>query len=166
MILSMSRQTLLFLSTIAAGAVIGLIYDLFRVLRKTIPHANLAVQIEDAVFWLGCSVLMFSFMLHRNYGEVRFFAILGMALGAVIYFHTISKIVMRVLLTLAVLMQRTMIIALRILFTPVRLTVKLLTPPSKWACRKLKRVAQRARSKLRGMLRNARRNMRIMAEKV
>ena len=96
MILSMSGQAWLFLFTVITGFVIGFIYDIFRILRKTIPHSYLMVQLEDILYWICVSLLMFYFMLHRNYGEIRLFSIAGAALGGVLYFLTLSPVIIKV----------------------------------------------------------------------
>ena len=95
MILSMSGQAWLFLFTVITGFVIGFVYDIFRILRKTIPHNHFMVQLEDILYWICVSLLMFYFMLHRNYGEIRLFSIAGAALGGVLYFLTLSLIIMK-----------------------------------------------------------------------
>jgi spore cortex biosynthesis protein YabQ len=135
----MSRQTMLFLSTVCAGAAIGLVYDGFRIFRKTAPHKNTAVQLEDLLFWLAVTIVFFYFMLNQNYGEIRFYSILGIALGMTVYFATISYYVVKVSVSVVEFFKRVVTAALRILFFPVNLLVKLLTPPAK----KLTRVSRK-----------------------
>jgi len=86
----MSDQAVSFLATAAAGAVLGLFYDFFRIFRRVVRHKTAATTIEDAIFWLVSTLLMFIFLLHRNFGEIRGFTFMGMALGAIIYFLTLS----------------------------------------------------------------------------
>jgi spore cortex biosynthesis protein YabQ len=76
MILSMSGQAWLFLSTVLAGAVIGLFFDVFRILRRTVPFLAkpVAVQFEDLFFWLLVTGATFYFMLNQNFGEIRLFS--------------------------------------------------------------------------------------------
>ena len=132
MILSVSDQAVLFMTTVAIGFMIGFVYDLFRIARKTIPHTHIMVQIEDLLFWLLVTLLMFYLMLNRNYGEIRFFSIAGAALGAVLYFCSASILVMRVSVAIISFVQKIVATVVRIVFAPVRM---FLLPPAKWVLR-------------------------------
>jgi spore cortex biosynthesis protein YabQ len=131
MILSMSRQTALFFSTVCAGAAIGVIYDFFRIFRKTTPHKNAFVQIEDLIFWLAATLLMFYFMLHASFGEIRFFVIIGVSVGMLLYFATLSKLVIKIFVAVVNFMKQVVAAAFKIILLPVTLIIKLLTPPIK-----------------------------------
>ena len=91
MILSMSGQAAAFLATAAAGAVLGMLYDCFRILRRVWRHKTVTTTIEDAIFWLVSTLLMFAFLLNRNLGDIRAFIFMGLALGAVLYFLMLSR---------------------------------------------------------------------------
>lgn len=166
MILSMSGQAWLFLSTVVVGFIIGFVYDIFRIIRKTIPHRTWVVQVEDVLYWSSVSILMFYFMLQRNYGEIRFFSIAGAAIGMVIYFCSASILVMKVSVAVIEFFKRVILTALRILLTPIRWLIKLLAPPGK-------KIYQSTRSKVRYLkrgsytkLRKTRKNMLIILKKV
>jgi spore cortex biosynthesis protein YabQ len=127
----MSRQTLLFLSTIGTGVAVGLAYDFFRVFRKTTPHKNAFVQLEDLFFWLTATILFFYFMLIKNYGEIRFFSILGVALGMLLYFHTVSIPIVKAAVLIVTFLKRVIASALRIIFFPIGVLLNILRPPVK-----------------------------------
>jgi len=140
MILSMSGQAALFLSTVALGFLLGFVYDLFRIARKTVPHRPWVVQFEDILFWLVVTLLMFYFMLHRNYGEIRFFSIAGAALGVVIYFCSLSPLVMKVSVAVVEFFKKVLFTVARIILTPIRWALKLIRPPLRKFLRFIKRV--------------------------
>ena len=91
MILSMSSQAATFFATAAAGVVLGVLYDVFRILRRVLRHKTAATTIEDAIFWIISTLLMFIFLLERNFGDIRGFIFMGLALGAVLYFTMLSR---------------------------------------------------------------------------
>ena len=159
----MSGQAWLFLSTVAAGFIIGLAYDIFRILRKTVPHRAWIVQVEDLIYWLAASLLMFHFMMNRNYGEIRFFSILGAALGMVVYFLSISPLVMKVSVAILEFLKKVIVATLRIVLTPVRFIIKfvanIVRPPAKWILKNIKRSGA---TKFRGL----RRNIFVMLKKI
>ena len=170
MILSMSEQTLLFLTTVAAGVVMGFVYDLFRIIRKSFPHNSFMVQFEDVIYWVAVSFLMFYFMLHRNYGEIRFFSIVGAALGMVLYFCTLSVLIMKVAGVVIDVVQRILLTVLRILLWPFKIIFRFLLwmfgPPIRWLGRKFRRQIYFVRLKLHDIMRRVHRHLRIMFRKV
>jgi len=135
MILSMSGQAWLFLGTVAAGFVIGFVYDIFRIARKTARHKPWLVQLEDVLYWTIASVLMFYFMLRQNHGEVRFFAIAGAAIGMVLYFHSLSPLIIKVSVTIINFIQKVILTIVRIILIPIRVLLsllKILVKPLQW----------------------------------
>jgi spore cortex biosynthesis protein YabQ len=95
--ISIAQQTAVFLYSVLLGAMLSVFYDIFRALRKHIPHHNLVVMLEDILFWLISAAAVFVFIYNTNSGEVRAFVFIGAVLGGVLYFLTISKLVIRLL---------------------------------------------------------------------
>lgn len=93
--ISVTGQTVVFLSACVFGMVLGLVYDIFRIFRVAIPHGGAAVFVEDVVFFLICAISTFLFLLCTNAGEIRFFVIAGEILGAVLYYFTIGFVLYR-----------------------------------------------------------------------
>ena len=63
------------------GVLLALCYDLIRLIRRLIPHGNAVVAAEDAVYWLGCGILIFRMMYEVNSGTIRGFAIIAVVMG-------------------------------------------------------------------------------------
>jgi len=155
MILSMSGQAWLFLGTVAAGFVNGFVYDIFRIARKTARHKSWLVQIEDVLYWTIASVLMFYFMLRQNHGEVRFFAIVGAAIGMVLYFNSLSPLVIKISVAVINFIKNVILTIVRIILIPIRILIrliKILAKPCLWLARgfsnRANSVKQGSRNKL------------------
>jgi hypothetical protein len=88
-------------------------------------------------------------MLHRNYGEIRFFALLGMGLGVVLYFVTVSRFIVRVCVAVVEYIKKVVAAVFRILLLPLRLTLAFLSPP-------VKKAGRYTRRRLRGLQRYGR----------
>ena len=166
MILSMTGQAWLFLSTVLVGAAIGLFYDAFRIFRKTAAHTGLAVTLEDLLFWLAATGLTFYYMLHRNYGEIRFFSLVGVAIGILLYFATVSRFVLIVFVAVINYLKRVVATAIRILLIPVRLLAAWLAPPLGRFFGMTKKHARRVKRYGRGKLRKTARDWGIVRKKV
>lgn len=83
-------QATVFFVTVFLGIICAFIFDLFRVIRKIKKYKKVQVHLQDALFWLISSLGVLYFILNYSDGEIRFFYILGLLLGAVLYFVTIS----------------------------------------------------------------------------
>ena len=77
-----SEQLALFLRAVALGAVLGLIYDLFRTLRTL--GGKLWGGVLDALFCLVAAASLFLFVMAGD-GEMRIFVVLGTAGGMLLF---------------------------------------------------------------------------------
>ena len=91
-----TNQSILFLTAVQIGILMGIIFDLIRIFRKLIRHPNFLVQIEDMLFWVVCALIGFYRLYVCNYAEIRPFVFVGMILGAFFYFMTFSVIFMKI----------------------------------------------------------------------
>jgi len=166
MILSMAGQAWLFLSTVLVGAAIGLFYDAFRVIRKTARHSGLAVTLEDFIFWVAATGLTFYYMLHRSYGEMRLFALIGIGVGVLLYFATVSRWVVVVFVAVVNYLKRVVVAVVRVVLVPVRLAAAWLAGPVGKVTGATRKHARRVRRYGKGKLRVAARDWGIVRKKV
>ena len=90
-----SSQALVFITAIEIGIVMGMIFDLIRVVRKIVKHPNFLVQIEDLFYWIACGLIGFYMLYVNNYAAIRPFVFIGIILGAIFYFATFSIVFMK-----------------------------------------------------------------------
>ena len=64
---------------------------IFIEVRNTFRFKTITTNIGDLFVWLLLLVLAFTVLLYINYGEVRLYVFLWMALGLLIYFRFISE---------------------------------------------------------------------------
>lgn len=86
-------QTTSFLYAMALGAVLSVVYDVFRIIRVAFGGRRTAVFVEDLIFSLVALVLTFVFVISFNNGELRFFVLIGEFFGFVICHYTIGRII-------------------------------------------------------------------------
>ena len=91
MILSISYQFKVFLISLFIGFILGLFYDFIKIFRKFILHNNIIINIEDTIYWLFMSIIIFLISLYQNNGEIRIFFIWGIFIGMVLYTTLISS---------------------------------------------------------------------------
>ena len=87
-------QVLFLAGAAALGLGVGLLYDLFRVMRVRIPLPLLGGAL-DLLFWLVVTAGLFVYTTAAGNGEVRFYMIGAVLLGAVVYFWLASRWVLK-----------------------------------------------------------------------
>lgn len=86
----MAQQTRVFLLCVGIGFVLGILYDVVRMLRKIFFTSRKALYVQDILYFVICTFCIFLFLLYANNGGVRAFNFVGMALGWVIYYFTLG----------------------------------------------------------------------------
>lgn len=128
-----SNQANLFLIFTIEGIIIGLIFDIFRILRKSFKTSDLITYIEDILFWLITGVLILYTIFVFNYGEIRFFMFAGIFLGAMFYMLLISQYVIKISVTVIGFFKKTISFIFKIIIFPFRFIYKIFSKPI-WFC--------------------------------
>ncbi|MCL2702704.1 MAG: spore cortex biosynthesis protein YabQ [Defluviitaleaceae bacterium] len=166
MILSMSGQAMLFLTTVVIGLGAGLFYDLFRILRLYIKHRAIVIHAEDLIYWLAVAAVTFYIFLNRHYGEIRGFCFVGVGLGMVIYFTVLSGFFLRAACRLINLLLKIINRVIRILTAPLRAFYRLMRKPLRYLKEVIKKVLQNIGNYVKIKMLSFRRDMRIILKKV
>lgn len=87
------QQAELFVISALYGAALGIWYDFFRAVRKKVFHSNRLVHLEDIVFCVSAAAGLFLLFQICNQGRIRFYVLLGLFAGAMLYFVTGSALV-------------------------------------------------------------------------
>lgn len=85
------NQLFSFFIYVIVGILLGFIFDIFRALRKSIKNSTVATNIEDILFVIISFVIIAMVVQIVNKGELRFYILLGIILGILIYFLSVSK---------------------------------------------------------------------------
>ena len=91
--IELAHQTRLFFMAVGIGFFAGAVFDIFRILRLAVNFGKIAVAIQDVIYILFVFALSFAFLLSKNMGEIRMFAVLGELLGFIIYYLTFGSFV-------------------------------------------------------------------------
>lgn len=91
-----NNQALLFLIFSLNGVIIGLIFDFFRILRKSFKTSDLITYIQDILFWILTGISVIIFMYFFSDGTIRLYMFLGLLLGVFIYILTISQFIIKI----------------------------------------------------------------------
>lgn len=141
--LTIAVQTRLFMMAWGFGFLLGVAYDLCRILRLTITRGRIAVFIVDILYFLAAGLSVFLFMLAYNQGEFRFYLILGIIFGFLIYYFTFGAFILK-------WSNRT----IRLLRRVLRAILHAFMLPILWLERLFQRCFARIRSSVPGKLKN------------
>ena len=87
------NQAYLFIVFSLTGVVIGILFDFFRILRRSFKTSNIITYVEDVLFWILTGVLILYNIWYFNNGEIRIYMFLGIIMGLLIYMLTLSNII-------------------------------------------------------------------------
>lgn len=120
------NQTLLFLIFIINGVLIGIIFDIFRISRKTIKTSDFVTYIEDFLFWIITSIILLYSIFTYNNGELRFFMFLAVILGFSLYLFTISSYLIKINVKIINLVKKVFLKIFEIIYNPFIKVFKIL----------------------------------------
>ena len=114
----MANQAYLFLVFILNGIIIGLLFDIFRILRRSFKTPNFITYIEDIVFWIMSTLIVLYSLFVFNNGEIRFYVFLATFFGIIIYSLTLSNICVIIISVIFKIIKRLFEIIWKILKLP------------------------------------------------
>lgn len=90
MIFDMDRQIAIFIFSLASGILIGILFDLYRIIRGNENPGNIVTAIEDLLFWILTAMIVFIFMMYTNYAYLSFNIFVYMIVGMIIHLKLLS----------------------------------------------------------------------------
>ena len=142
-------QARLFLTSIQIGMMMGIVFDLVRIIRKIIKHPNFFVQIEDMLYWIFCGFTGFYMLYICNYADIRPYIFMGIILGAIFYFLTFSIIFMGIMTRIINYVKKLCYKLYRLVLIPIKKVIILLRVPLKYIQNKYKQMKYQQKLKKR-----------------
>lgn len=119
-----SNQFGLFLMYISTGILISLLFDIFRASRRTIKTSDIVTYIEDIIFWILATLLLLYITFILNSGNIRLFNFIGLALGGILYYFTVSKYFIKIMVTILNFTKKVFLKIFSFIFIPLKLFLK------------------------------------------
>lgn len=80
-----------FVVTIAIGALLGILFDFYRVVHGRVRPRAIFTSVSDFIYWIAATVIIFAGLVASNWGELRAYVFIGLLGGAIIYFRLLSR---------------------------------------------------------------------------
>ena len=93
--ISVSAQTMEFLYAALLGVALGILYDIFAIVRSYLPAKKVIAAIFDVFFWIISIVALLAFVMLVSGGRMRWYVLIGSFLGIFLYKSTISALFFR-----------------------------------------------------------------------
>ena len=90
---SLTSQILIFVYSLALGIFLGFAYDIFRIIRMVINSRNIAIFIQDVLYFILSGGVTFLFVLSVNSGNSRFYILAGEGIGWIAYHITLGEVI-------------------------------------------------------------------------
>ncbi len=90
-------ELILLAESLAAGVFLMAFYDGLRIFRLAVRHGTLWTGIEDVIYWAMSSFITFLLLLHQNSGILRWYSVVGVLSGMLVYNITVSRILFHLL---------------------------------------------------------------------
>lgn len=133
----MPNQLYAFAIFILNGFLIGLLFDIFRILRKSFKTPDFVTYIEDIIFWiLSGAILLYSIFKFNN-GELRLFIFIGVFIGTLIYMLVFSRLLINVSVYIINIIKKIIEI---LIIKPIKFIIKIIYKPTIFLCINLTKI--------------------------
>ncbi len=119
-VISIAEQTRLFLLSCGAGFLLGVLYEVFRLLRMILSVKKKSAFIFDITYCLLATFFSFVFILTANRGAVRWYIIFGIAAGWIIYYFALGGIAVRFSKFITACIKKTVTFSVKIIVAPFK----------------------------------------------
>lgn len=111
------------------GVILAILFDIFRIKRRIVHTSVFLTFIEDMLFWVLASLLFFILILRFYNGEFRVFMVVGIVIGAMAYFGTLSKLFVSVCVVIVRFLTKFFKNIICIVLLPLKFILKLFNKP-------------------------------------
>lgn len=119
----MPNQEYSFIVFILNGLIIGLIFDIFRIFRKSFKTPDFITYLQDFLFWIiAGSILLYSIFKFNN-GELRLYIFIGILLGVSAYILIFSRFFIKISVEIINFVKKVLFI---LIVVPTKFIIKLL----------------------------------------
>ncbi len=139
-----NNQIYLFAIYMLCGIVIGIGFDIFRVLRKSFRTSDMVTYIEDILFGILTGIFLIIMLFIFNNGQLRFFIFVAIFLGLLLYLLTISKYFIKINVIILAFIKK----LVHMMLYPIQKLYKIMTKPFYFLIINLKKLHIRKSKKL------------------
>lgn len=111
----------LFIFTLT-GIIIGILFDIFRITRRSFKTPDIVTYIEDIIFWFLTGIILLFTIFTFNNGEIRLYIFISLLFGLSLYILTLSKHFIKINVKILEFIKR-------ILYIPIHIIINFIIIP-------------------------------------
>lgn len=134
------EQLINFIYFIITGMILGIIFDIFRILRKSFKTSDIVTNIEDILFGIITGIILLFAIFLVNNGELRFYLFLGIVLGIIIYILYMSKYFIKINVLIIYWVKKIIVLITKPLIILLKYVKKMFFKPISFICINLKHL--------------------------
>lgn len=120
------NQAYLFLIFSINGILIGILFDIFRILRRSFKTKDIVTYIEDIIFWILTGLLILYSIFTFSNGELRLYMFIGIFIGCILYMLLLSKYFININVKIVLFIKKVLTKILLVLIIPFKIIFKFL----------------------------------------
>ena len=142
------QEIVFFLHSILMGLIITFAYDWILVLRKLFTHGMFLMSVEDFIYWFICGISVFYMLYRENNGVLRWFAVMGAALGMLFYKGIVKNSFVSIMSTCIHKIMWFVLCVIQVVLKPVKCLFSGIRRCVRFLVRKLKKVKEFIKKRL------------------
>ena len=157
------NQANLFLIFTLNGIVIGMLFDIFRILRKCFKTSDVITCIQDVLFWIITGFILLYSVFAFSGGEVRFYMFLGVFIGCLLYMVIFSKYFVNINVKIIKVLKTIIYKLISIVMFPIKIIIKILKKifykPTTFIIINIRKINLNCRKRLKNLLKNTKKKI-------
>ena len=121
------NQINIFFVFVVNGLIIGVLFDFFRILRKSFLTKDVITYLQDIIFWILTGILILYSVFVFSNGEIRLFMVVALLLGITTYMLCISKYIININVKIILFFKRIFSKIIELLLIPINALKRLVT---------------------------------------
>lgn len=150
------NQAYIFLVFIINGFLIGILFDIFRILRRSFKTKDIITCIEDILFWILTGLLLLFSIFTFSNGEIRLYMFFGVFIGCILYMILISHYFITLNVKIILIIKNIVKKLLSIILFPLKIVFdilkKLFCKPINIVTVNLKKLQKNTKEKMKNLI--------------
>lgn len=150
------QEVTFFVHSIFMGLVITFAYDWILIFRKLHKHGRILTSVEDLIYWVICGLGVFYMLYKENNGVLRWFAVMGAALGMLFYKGIIKNRFVNIMSTYIHKIMWFIFRVIQVVLKPVKWLFSAVRRFVRFVRKRLKKVKEFIKKRLTGFIKTLR----------
>lgn len=123
---SLLSQLYVLLIFLLSGVFIGVLFDIFRVFRRSFKTPDFITYTQDVLFWILTGIYIIYIILQYGDGKIRIYMIIGLIIGFVLYITIASKYFIKINVKIIDIIKTVISKIISFLLFPIKMIFKVL----------------------------------------